>query len=250
MSDKHTDLSGKVIVITGASSGIGEATALMLAKQGARLMLGARREDRLAALVDRIHAEQGSASYRVTDVARRDEVKALADAAITEFGQVDVLINNAGIMPVSRMHELKMDEWERMVDVNIKGVLNGIGAVLPAMIEREDGHIINIASVAGLRVMPAGAVYCGTKHAVRAITEGLRMEVGAKVRTTLISPGAVLTELPNTISNPAAQQYVSGLYQKEAIEPEIIAGAICYAISQPKHVDVNELVVRPTVQDF
>ena len=243
-------LEGKVIVITGASSGIGEATAKLLAEQGAKLMLGARREERLAALVDDIGSAGGSAAYRVTDVTQRDQVKALADAATEVFGPVDVLINNAGLMPVSRMAEMKVDEWDRMVDVNIKGVLNGIAAVLTGMMERGNGHIINIASVASQKVMAAGAVYCGTKFAVRAITEGLRLEVGKNVRTTLISPGAVATELPQTISNPAAQQYVAGLYAKEAIDPVVIAQAIQFAIGQPDHVDVNDIVVRPTVQEF
>ena len=245
-----SELAGKVIVITGASSGIGEATAKLLAAQGAKLMLGARREERLSALVDTIVSAGGSAAYRITDVTQRDQVKALADAAVAEFGAVDVLINNAGLMPVSRLHELKVEEWDRMVDVNIKGVLYGIAAVLPDMLARSSGHIINIASVAGLKVMPAGAVYCGTKFAVRAITEGLRLEVGKNVRTTLISPGTVATELPLSISNPAVQQYVSGVYAKEAIDPITIAQTIQFAISQPDHVDVNEIVVRPTVQEF
>ena len=245
-----SQLEGKVIVITGASSGIGEATAKLLAAQGAKLMLGARRKDRLSALVDSIVAAGGTASYCITDVTQRDQLQLLADIAVEKFGPVDVLINNAGLMPLSRLHELKVDEWERMVDVNIKGVLYGIASVLPAMMERESGHIINVASVAGLKVMPAGAVYCGTKHAVRAITEGLRLEVGANVRTTIISPGTVATELPLTISNPKVQQYVSGVYSKEAIDPVTIAEAIQFVISQPDNVDLNEIVVRPTVQEF
>ena len=246
-----SNIANKVIVITGASSGIGQATAINLAQQGAKLMLGARRQDRLAQLVEQIQAAGGEAAFTLVDVTQRDQVTNLVHAAQEQFGPVDVLINNAGIMPVSRLYELKVDEWNTMVDVNIKGVLHGIAAVLPGMMERKSGHIINVASIAGQKVMAAGAVYCGTKFAVRAISEGLRLEVGSSnVRTTIISPGAVDTELPNTISNPAAQQYVAGIYKKEAIEPEAIARAIAFAIEQPMNVDVNEITVRPTIQEF
>jgi NADP-dependent 3-hydroxy acid dehydrogenase YdfG len=245
-----SSIAEKVVIITGASSGIGEATAKQLARKGAKLMLAARREDRLADLVKSINAEGGKASFRVTDVTKRDQVNALAEQTVKEFGQIDVIINNAGLMPISRLAELKVDEWDRMIDVNIKGVLNGIAAVLPGMLARKSGHIINISSVAGHKVMAAGAVYCGTKFAVRAISEGLRMEVGKDIRSTIISPGAVMTELPNTISNPDVQKLVDGVYQAQAIDPSSIAGAIVFAMEQPEDVDVNEIVVRPTVQEF
>lgn len=245
-----SSITGKVVVITGASSGIGEATAKLLAQKGAKLMLAARRQDRLADLAKSINDEGGKASFCVTDVTKRDQVYAMAEQTIKEYGQVDVIINNAGLMPVSRLAELKVDEWDRMIDVNIKGVLNGIAAVLPGMLARKSGHIINISSVAGHKVMAAGAVYCGTKFAVRAISEGLRMEVGKDIRSTIISPGAVMTELPNTISNPDVQQLVDSVYQAQAIDPSSIAGAILFAMEQPADVDVNEIVVRPTVQEF
>lgn len=245
-----SSIEEKVIIITGASSGIGEATARLLAQNGAKVMLAARREDRLTALAKTIKAEEGTAAFSVTDVVDRQQVKAMAEATIKEFGRIDGLVNNAGLMPVSRMAELKTDEWDRMIDVNIKGVLNGIAAVLPGMLEQKSGHIINISSVAGHKVMAAGAVYCGTKFAVRAITEGLRLEVGGDIRTTIISPGAVMTELPDTISNPDVQNLVKGVYSAQAIDPSAIARAILFAIQQPADVDVNEIIVRPTVQEF
>lgn len=245
-----SSIAGKVVIITGASSGIGAATAKLLSQNGAKLMLAARREDRLDALVKAINAEGGTASFLVTDVTSKEQVKVLAEAAVKQHGRIDVLINNAGLMPVSRLAELKVDEWDRMIDVNIKGVLNGIAAVLPGMLEQKSGHIINISSVAGQKVMAAGAVYCGTKFAVRAIAEGLRLEVGKDVRSTVISPGAVMTELPDTISNPDVQKMVAGMYEAQAIDPAAIARAILFAMEQPEDVDVNEIVVRPTVQEF
>lgn len=238
------DVRGLCIVITGASSGIGEDAARELARRGARLMLGARREDRLQALVESIRAEGGEADYRVTDVTSREQVQALADAAVEQFGPVDVLINNAGLMPLSFLSQTKVEEWERMVDVNIKGVLYGIAAVLPAMNERRSGHIINVASVAGHEVFASGAVYCGTKHAVRAISEGLRQENRVGLRTTIISPGPVKTELPDTISDERVAQGVAKNYEA-AIEVDAITRAIVYAIEQPAEVDVNEVIVRP-----
>lgn len=245
-----SSITGKVVAITGASSGIGEATALLLAENGAKVMLAARREERLKAIANRICAEGGSAAYCLTDVKDRTQVKEMAAAAVKQFGRVDVLINNAGIMPVSMMRDLKVDEWDLMVDVNIKGVLNGIAAVLPGMLEQKSGHIINISSVAGHKVMASGAVYSGTKFAVRAITEGLRLEVGKLIRTTIICPGAVMTELPDTISNPDVQKFVQSIYQAQAIDPSAIARAILFAIEQPGDVDVNEMIIRPTVQEF
>lgn len=244
-----SSISGKVVIITGASSGIGAATAQLLAQKGAKLMLAARRQDRLTDLVKTIKDEGGTASFRVTDVTNLDQVKALAEEAVKQYDHIDVLVNNAGLMPISRLVELKVDEWNRMIDVNIKGVLNGIAAVLPGMMARKSGHIINISSVAGHKVMAGAAVYCGTKFAVRAISEGLRLE-SKRVRSTIICPGAVMTELPGTTSNPDVKKLLEGVYQSEAIEPASIARAILYAMEQPADVDVNEIVVRPTVQEF
>ncbi len=245
-----SSIEGKVVIITGASSGIGEATARLLAQKGAKVMLAARREERLVALSEEIQKSGTSAKFYVTDVTQREQVKEMAQTILNQYGRIDALINNAGLMPVSRMAELKVDEWDRMIDVNIKGVLNGIAAVLPVMLEQKSGHIINISSVAGHKVMAGGAVYCGTKFAVRAITEGLRMEVGKDIRTTIISPGAVMTELPTTISNPDVQKLVQGVYDAQAINASVIARGILFAMEQPEDVDVNEIIVRPTVQEF
>ncbi len=239
-------ITGKSIIITGASSGIGEASAILLAQKGAKLTLAARREDRLVELVKKITAAGGEAIYVVTDVTDRQQVEAMVESAVTAYGQVDVLINNAGLMPLSFFSQTKVDEWDRMIDVNIKGVLYGIAAVLGLMRARKSGHIINIASIAGHSVFATGGVYCATKHAVRALSEGLRQEEQS-IRTTIISPGIVKTELPNTISNEKLSQGVKHAYN-DGIESESIAKAILYAIEQPESVDVNEIVVRPVVQ--
>jgi len=244
-----SQISGKSIIITGASSGIGEATAKLLAEHGAKLMLAARRDDRLEKLVAEIESAGGTATYQTVDVTQRNQVEALAKSTLEQYGNIDVLINNAGIMPVSRLEQLKVDEWERTIDINIKGVLYGIAAVLPHMQKAQSGHIINIASVAGHKVYPGSVVYCSTKFAVRAISEGLRQEVGAHIRSTIISPGAVATELTNSISDPEAAKDISALYEM-AIQPEAIAQAIRYAIEQPKEVDVNEILIRPTAQEL
>ncbi len=241
-----SEINGKVVIITGASSGLGEAAARMLARKGARLVLGARREERLQALVEAIKADGGEAIYRVTDVTRREQVDALAEAARSTFGRIDVLVNNAGVMPISPLNRLKVDEWERMIDVNIKGVLYGIAAVLPTMRDQRAGHVINISSVAGQVVSPAAAVYSATKFAVRAISEGLRQE-SRDIRSTNISPGAVTSELTESISDPRTAEGVGELYEL-AIEPDAIARAIVFAVEQPGDVDVNELTIRPTRQ--
>ena len=241
-----SEINGKVVIITGASSGLGEAAARMLARKGARLVLGARREERLQALVEAIKADGGEAIYRVTDVTRREQVDALAEAARSTFGRIDVLVNNAGVMPISPLNRLKVEEWERMIDVNIKGVLYGIAAVLPTMRDQRAGHVINISSVAGQVVSPAAAVYSATKFAVRAISEGLRQE-SRDIRSTNISPGAVTSELTESISDSRTAEGVGELYQL-AIEPDAIARAIAFAIEQPADVDVNELTIRPTRQ--
>ncbi|MCA0974661.1 SDR family oxidoreductase [Halomonas denitrificans] len=242
-------IQDKVVIITGASSGLGEATAKRLAKGGARLVLGARRDDRLKRLCEEIKAEGGQAVYRVTDVTDREQVEALAQLARDEFGRIDVLVNNAGLMPLSPLDKLKVDEWDQMVDVNIKGVLYGIAAVLPTMREQHEGHVINLSSVAGHVVFPAAAVYCATKFAVKALTEGLRQESGGEIRATNISPGAIDTELTHSISDDDTAKGVNELYTL-AIDADAVARAIAFAVEQPADVDVNELVLRPTRQEL
>ena len=243
------DIAGKVVAITGASSGIGEATALRLAQHGAILALGARRTDRLEAIATRIRNEGGDVFVQALDVTRRDDVEAFVNATIARFGRVDVLVNNAGVMPLSRMADLKVDEWDRMVDVNVKGVLYGIGAVLPSMNERGAGQIINVSSVAGRQVFATAAVYCATKFAVHALSEGLRQE-SPFLRVTTLAPGAVESELTSTISDPAMKREVDEVFRKDMLPADAIARAIAFAIGQPADVDVNELVVRPTAQAY
>lgn len=242
-----SEIKDKVIIITGASSGIGEAAARLLGKHGAKLMLAARREHQLKKLTDDINQAGGTAAYTVTDVSNREQVSELAAATIKHYQHIDVLINNAGLMPLSSLDLVKVDEWDKMVDVNIKGVLYGIAAVLPHMRKRKQGHIMNIASVAGHVVFPAGAVYCATKFAVRAISEGLRQESNGEIRSTIISPGAVTTELPNTITDENIAENIEQVYSV-AIDADAIARAIVYAIEQPKDIDVNEVLIRPTAQ--
>jgi NADP-dependent 3-hydroxy acid dehydrogenase YdfG len=234
----------KVILITGASSGIGAGIARELARAGATLVLGARRTDRLEALADEIRGEAGGVLTRRLDVTDRADVQAFADAARQEFGRVDVMINNAGIMPLSPMAAMKVEEWDRMVDVNIKGVLHGIAAVLPEMTARGSGHIINIASIGALQVVPTAAVYCATKYAVRAISYGLRQERD-DIRVTCIHPGVVESELADTISDPVTAEAMQA-YRAIALQPEAIGRAVRFAIEQPADVDINEIVVRPT----
>ena len=244
-----SEVAGKVVVITGASSGLGEATAKMLAQKGAKLVLGARREERLKQLVDDIKNSGGEAIYKTVDVTKRSEVEALADAARDEFGRIDVLVNNAGLMPLAPLDELKVDEWDQMIDVNIKGVMYGVGAVLPTMRKQESGHIINLSSVAGHVVFPGATVYCATKFAVKAISEGIRQESNGQIRSTNISPGAVATELMDHISHKDSKEMADDLYN-DAIDSDSIARAITFAIEQPGEVDVNEMVIRPTKQEL
>lgn len=240
----------KVIVITGASSGLGETTARHLAALGASVVLGARRQENLDRIVSEITAAGGKAVAFATDVTVASDVNALVQGALDTFGRIDVLVNNAGLMAIAPMAQGRTDEWERMIDINIKGVLYGIAAALPHMQKQESGHIINISSVAGIKVFaPGGTVYSGTKYAVRAITEGLRMEVGAKIRTTIISPGAVDSELKHGSSDEASSKAVKDFYQM-AIPSDSVARAIAYAIEQPAEVEINEVVLRPTAQDF
>jgi NADP-dependent 3-hydroxy acid dehydrogenase YdfG len=245
-----TNIEGKVIVITGASSGLGEAAARLLSKQGATVVLGARRFDRIKSLADQLSVG-GKALAVETDVTHRDQVQALVDAAVHAYGRVDVMINNAGLMPHSPLERLKVDEWERMIDVNIKGVLYGIAAALPYMRAQKAGHIVNVSSVAGHKVTPAGAVYAATKHAVRALSEGLRQEVKAyNIRTTVISPGAVATELPDSITEADVSKNIHGFYEQYAIPADSFARAVAFAISQPEDVDINEILFRPTRQEL
>ena len=239
-----TDIANKIILITGASSGIGEATARELAAAGATVVLGARRIDRLEKLVDEIEAAGGKARARSLDVTSREDVQAVVDAARAAYGRIDVIINNAGVMPLSPMASLKVDEWDRMVDVNIKGVLHGIAAVLPAMNEQGAGQIINIASTGGHTVSPTAAVYCATKYAVRAISEGLRQE-NDKLRVTIICPGVTESELADSISDDKGREEMKE-YRKVAISPEAVARAIRFAIEQPADVDTSEIIIRPT----
>jgi len=237
-------IENKVILISGASSGIGEATARLLAGKGARVLLGARRTDRLEKIVAEIRASGGNAECRALDVTRFDDMKGFAGFAGEKFGPVDVLINNAGIMPLSPLHELKIDEWNRMIDVNIRGVLHGIAAVLPDMRARKSGHIINVSSIGGHQVWPSCAVYSGTKFAVLAISEGLRLE-NKEVRVTVITPGVVESELADSITDAATRQAMVD-YRKVALSPDAIGRAVAYAIEQPPDVNVNEIIVRPT----
>jgi NADP-dependent 3-hydroxy acid dehydrogenase YdfG len=244
-------IRNKVVVITGASSGLGEATARLLAAEGATVVLGARRADRLKALAEELNARGGKAIVRTTDVTDREQVKALVDAAVRSHGRVDVMLNNAGVMPQSRIEQLKVDEWDQMVDVNIKGVLYGIASALPVMKAQKAGHFVNVSSVAGHKVGPGSAVYAATKFAVRALSEGLRQEVKPyNIRTTVISPGAVVTELPNSITDPVAAARVQKLYAEVGISPSSFARAVAFAISQPEDVDINEILFRPTRQEY
>ncbi len=235
----------KVVLITGASSGIGEATARELAAAGARLFIGARRGERLQALAEELGV---AVAWRTLDVTDGADFDAFVDAAEARFGRIDALVNNAGVMPLSPLAALKRDEWKRMIDVNIHGVLNGIAAVLPRFVAQRHGHVVNVASVAAHIVVPSAAVYCGTKHAVRAITEGLRQEHD-KVRSTLISPGVVATELGHDITDPAVATALTG-WRKKALTPDAIARAVRFALEQPDGVDVNEVIVRPTAADM
>ncbi|WP_217198656.1 SDR family oxidoreductase [Streptomyces buecherae] len=234
----------KVVAVTGASSGIGEATARRLAADGHSLFLGARRTDRLEALTKEITATGGSAAYRRLDVTDAADVRAFVSATREHYGRVDVVVNNAGVMPLSPLEALKTDEWDRMIDVNVRGVLHGIAAALPTMRAQGGGHFVNIASVGAYEISPTAAVYCATKFAVRAISEGLRQESAGDIRVTLVSPGVTESELADTISDPVARETMR-TYRAVALPASAIADAIAYAISQPPQVDVNEIIVRP-----
>src|SRR6202790_2660718 len=247
-----SNITNKVVVITGASSGIGESTAKLLAEQGAKVVLGARRLNRINTVVQQISATGAKAIGFACDVTKRAEVEALIQKAVDSFGRVDVIVNNAGIMPIAPIEALKVDEWDRQIDVNIKGLLYGIGAALPHMQKQKSGHIINMASVFGIKMFaPGGTVYCATKAAVRALTEGLRMELHSQnIRCTMISPGAIATELSESSSDEASAKFLKELYEKVGIPAESVARAIQYAIEQPADVEIDEVVLRPTAQDF
>ena len=239
-----SNIQGKVVLITGASSGIGEAAARLIAAKGAYVVLGARRIERLQALAADIEAQGGSARFRALDVTDALDMQAFADFAKHEFGKIDVIINNAGVMPLSPLAALKIAEWNQMLDVNVRGVLHGIAAVLPSMQAQGHGQVINISSIGGLAVSPTAAVYCATKFAVRAISDGLRQETD-KIRVTVICPGVVESELADSISDQTARDAMKA-FRKVALEPDAIARALVYAIEQPDGVDVSEIVVRPT----
>ena len=238
----------KVVAITGASSGIGEATALRLAGSGAKLVLGARRRERLERLVDQIHKAGGEAIYLLTDVSKRTDMAALVDLALERWGRLDVLVANAGIGPISLLDELKVEDWEAMIDINFKGFLYGIAAALPVFRRQGFGHFVNVISTAGLKIVPIQSVYAATKNAVRTVAEGLRQEAGDKLRVTSVSPGFVNTEFADSMTSPEVKTQILQQRDRMALSPDAIARAIVFAISQPADVDVNEIVVRPTAQ--
>jgi len=243
-----SELKNKIVAITGASSGIGEATARLLAAKGARVMLGARRVDRLTALVEEIREAGGEAHSMALDVTLPEQVEAFVAAAQQRFGGLDVMINNAGVMPLSPLSARKVDEWNQMIDVNIRGVLHGIAAAQPVMEQQQHGHIINISSIGGLSVSPTAAVYCATKFAVRAISDGLRQETD-KLRVTVVSPGVVTSELAETISDASAREAMKA-FRRVALDADAVARAIAWVIAQPDEVDVSELVIRPTASPY
>lgn len=244
-------IKGKVAIITGASSGIGFATALALSKAGAKVAIGARRTDMLSELEKKIKENGGEVYSQKLDVTKKNECNSFVDNVLKKWGTVDILVNNAGLMPLSFFKNLKIDEWDQMIDVNIKGVLYCTGAVVTHMLENKSGHIINISSVAGRIVFPAGSVYCATKHAITAFSEGLRQELSVRknIRVTCIEPGVVATELTNTITDESLQGFVENAKKMEALQAEDIANAIVYAVESPNHVNINEILIRPTTQD-
>lgn len=245
----RSNIDGKVIVITGASSGLGEAAARLLSARGARLVLGARRTDRLQQLADELDPSGQRTIAVATDVTVREQVAHLVDTAVQAFGRIDVMVNNAGLMPLAPIERLTVGDWDRMIDVNLKGVLYGIAAALPHMQRQMSGQFVNVSSVAGHKVMLNGAVYSATKHAVRALSEGLRQETKAwNIRTTIVSPGAVDTELQGSVTEPDIARGMRDFYQAVAIPADAFARAVAFAIEQPEDMDVNEILFRPTRQ--
>lgn len=249
--EENVTMSGikdKVVVITGASSGIGEATALLLAERGAKIVLGARGADRLEAMAKRILNRGGEAIYASTDVKRCEDLSRLVTLACERYGKLDVFMNNAGVMPISLLDDLRVEDWEAMIDINMKGVLYGIAAALPVFRKQGFGHFVNTASTAGHKTVPNQAVYSGTKFAVRAISEGLRQEAGDKLRVTIISPGIVRTNFTEGVTNKEVRDRLAAIRDELAMPPDAVARAIAFAIEQPADIDVNEIVIRPTAQ--
>ena len=244
-------INGKVAIVTGASSGIGHATAVALAKAGAKVAAGARRTDKLDSLQKQISESGGEIMIQKLDVTKKPDCNAFVEAVIKKWGTVDILVNNAGLMPLSFFKNLKVDEWDQMIDVNIKGVLYCTAAAIPHMIAKKSGHIVNISSVAGRVVFPAGSVYCATKHAVAAFSEGIRQELSqrANIRVTCIEPGVVATELLNTITDKSLEKFVESSKQMDSLKSEDIANAILFAVNSPAHMNVNEILIRPTAQE-
>jgi NADP-dependent 3-hydroxy acid dehydrogenase YdfG len=244
-------LKDKIAIVTGASSGIGYATALALSKAGAKVAVGARRTDKLESLKNEITKNGGEAFVQKLDVTRKSDCDSFADAVVKKWGTVDILVNNAGLMPLSFFKNLKISEWDQMIDVNIKGVLYCTAAVIPHMLAKKSGHIINISSVAGRIVFPAGSVYCATKHAITALSEGLRQEFSqrANIRITCVEPGVVATELTNTITDESLKSFVEMSKNIVALKADDIANAILYAVQSPSNVNVNEILIRPTTQE-
>jgi NADP-dependent 3-hydroxy acid dehydrogenase YdfG len=242
-------IMGKVVVITGASSGIGRATAKHLADRGAFVVLGARRQDELAAVVDEIAAAGGKAVYKITDVRHRSQLEALVALAVEQGGKLDVIVNNAGIGPISRFDALRVEDWDAMIDVNLRGTLYGVAAALPVFQRQQSGHIINIVSTAGLKIVPTMGVYAATKNAVRTISEALRQEAGPHLRVTEISPGMIATNFGDSVTDPGVREAIGKRMANLAISPDSIARGIAYAIEQPADVDVGSIVIRPAAQD-
>jgi NADP-dependent 3-hydroxy acid dehydrogenase YdfG len=244
------NIENKVIAITGASSGIGEAAARFLAAKGAKVVLGARRIENLKVIAAEIQAAGGEVRFIALDVTQKEQLVEFLQFAQAQFGRVDVLVSNAGLMPLSFIEQLKVEEWDKMIDVNLKGVLYGIAAALPIFQAQNSGHFVNITSIADRWVGPTSTIYCATKHAVRVVSEGLRQEVGSKIRVTVIAPGATESELPNTISDPEMKKAAIEQFRIDLLPAEAIARAIAYAVEQPADVDVNEIVVRPSAQKY
>jgi NADP-dependent 3-hydroxy acid dehydrogenase YdfG len=241
-------IRNKVIVITGASSGIGEATAIHLAEKGAKLVLGARGLQRLRKVAQRIEQLGGNVAFKEADVRRRSDLSTIVDLALSQFGKLDVFINNAGIAPISLLDDLRVDDWDDMIDVNLKGTLYGVAAALPIFRKQESGHFINIISTAGLKILPTMAVYAATKNAVRTLTEGLRQEAGPKLRVTGISPGFVKTNLADSMTVQKVKDHITAQMTETAISPEAVARAVAFVIEQPDDVDVGDVVIRSTAQ--
>ncbi|HET8793922.1 MAG TPA: SDR family oxidoreductase [Nitrososphaeraceae archaeon] len=244
-------IKDKVVIVTGASSGIGFATSLALAKAGAKVVAGARRFDKLELLKTNIQESGGEILIKQLDVTKKHECDSFMNFVLDKWNRIDVLINNAGLMPLSFLKKLKIDEWEQMIDVNLKGVLYCTAAVIPTMMKNQSGHIVNISSVAGRIVFPAGSVYCATKHAVTAFSEGLRQELSQRynIKVTCIEPGVVATDLPSTITDESLQGFVESVKKMEALQAEDIANSILYAVNSAKYVNINEILLRPISQE-